>query len=78
MLVKELIVKLKKMPQDLPVEISDGYACNFYAAGDWLVEVIDDVEKDGEKVVEIAVGGFLRDQDEGGMGMCEYDREGEE
>jgi hypothetical protein len=53
MKIKDLISKLKKMPQDLEVTISDGYNYKFYK-GDYEIILF---EEEGIQYCDIGVGG---------------------
>ena len=55
MTVAELIAKLQEFPQDMEVEITDGFKWHIYK-GDFPIQIFEDV--DGTKVVDIGVGGF--------------------
>ena len=53
MTVAELIAKLQEFPQDMEVEITDGFKWHTYK-GDFPIQIFEDV--DGTKVVDIGVG----------------------
>lgn len=56
MKVAELIEKLKQVPEELDVWVSDGYEGNDYH-GNFTVEVLEGADK--HKYCEIEVGGLL-------------------
>lgn len=61
MTVAELIAKLKQMPQDAKVTISDGYNCYFYE-GSYSVEAIEEYNSETEsmrRIVDIGIGGTM-------------------
>ena len=58
MTVAELIQKLHQYPQDMEVQITDGYQFHFYK-GDFAFQLFEG--DDGETFVDIGVGG------------CDYD-----
>ena len=54
MTVAELIQKLHQYPQDMEVQITDGYQFHFYK-GDFAFQLFEG--DDGETFVDIGIGG---------------------
>ena len=54
MIVAELIQKLHQYPQDMEVQITDGYQLHFYK-GDFAFQLFEG--DDGKTFVDIGIGG---------------------